>query len=454
MTNSVDFSLKRLAVLAAAALGTVALFVILYAFRNVVVLFVAALTLAATTRPLANRLRNWGLPRWLAALLMVLLVFVGLLALLGLSGYVLAEDLPRAAMDFQLRYAEIRADLEEGAPWQQGLASRLPQVESLEDLLARIQWGALEAEAGSTQVTVAEEALSGEVPAETAPVATPSAAGVAELAANTTDPAAPDLSERRAAGLLRVVVGTTSSLAAVLTQLVLLVFLSLYWSLENESFERLWLSLFAPERRARARRTWHAVEEGVGTHLRSELVQFVLAFLLLWASFWALGVSYPLLLAWLCALVSLIPLVGWLAALVPVVLVSLLSGPMVAAGAVIAMTVVFVLMEFVVEPRLDIRRRAGSILGLVVALILLEAFGILGLLLASTVAVALAAFFGNAFALETEVGQAERTSAEALAARMAELRAAMGRVEGEIPHRTRNLYERLQELASQAERAL
>jgi predicted PurR-regulated permease PerM len=196
------------------------------------------------------------------------------------------------------------------------------------------------------------------------------------------------------------------------------------------------------------------VEQNTGAHIRSELLQVLLSFLLLWACFWALGIGYPLLLAWLCALAWLIPLVGWLAALLPVLLLGLLAGPMVAAGAAIALTVVFALMEFVVEPRMDVRRRAGSILGLLVAMVLLEALGIWGLLIASTVAVAISTFFKNAFALEAESAAPVRTGFDALATSLAELRAAMGRVEGEIPPRTRSLYERLQELAAETERAL
>lgn len=447
--------MTRIALLAAAAIGTVSLFLILYQFRSVVVLFVAALALAATIRPLANRLMARGVPRSLATLILVLLVFVSLVGILGVSGYVLAEDLPHAATDFQLRYGQLRGALEEGAPWQQSLAARLPQSESLEDLVARIQWGALEAGGETTQGAPLEEALSGDVPAAAATpaAATPASAPEAATAAAESTTAL-EQTERRATGLLRVVVGTTSSLAGVLAQFVVLVFLSLYWSLENEWFERLWLSLVPVAQRTRARSTWHAVEENVGMHIRSELVQVVLSFLILWACFWALGIGYPLLLAWLCALAWMIPLVGWLVALLPVLLLGLLAGPIVAAGAAIAMTVVFALMEFVVETRLDVRRRAGSILGLLVAMVLLEAFGIVGLLIASTVAVVLNTLFKNAFALEAEVVLPERKGAEALAARMADLRAAMGRVEGEIPPRTRSLYERLQELAAQVERAL
>jgi predicted PurR-regulated permease PerM len=247
--------------------------------------------------------------------------------------------------------------------------------------------------------------------------------------------------ERRATGLLRAIAGTTSSLAGLLAQFIVLIFLGLYWSLENEWFERLWISLLPANRRQRARRTWHAVETNVGAHIRSELTQSVVAFFLLWAGFWAMGIDYPLLLAWACALAWLVPLAGWLIALLPVLLIGLLAGPLVMVGAALYMTIIFALMEFVVEPRLDRRRRAGSVLGLVVALVLLEAMGIVGLLIASPVAVAISAFFGTAFAVTPEPAPAPPRSAtlEELQQRLIDLRAAVGRAHGEIPPRTRSL---------------
>ncbi len=457
-------TMRRFALLAAASLATVAGALLLWEFRSVLVMLAAALALAATVRPPALRLTRIGLPRPLATVVLVLLVLVGTLAFVGFSAYVLAEDLPRAVTDLAARYAGLRVQLAAGPTWQQGVAAQMPPAESFEDLVARLQ-AAADPVAGE-QADPATEALTGAppqaaapTPAPPAPVATPPATGAENQAE--TDPAAAaaaaqERTERRASGLLRALFGTTAGLAGVLTQFIIVVFLGLYWALENEWFERLWISLLAPEQRPRARRTWHAVEDAVGTHIRSELVQSVIAFFLLWLGFRAMGIHYPLLLAWLCALAWLVPLVGWLIALLPVLLIGLLSGPAITIGAAALMTAIFVLMEFVVEPRLDTRRRAGSVLGLVVALVLLELLGIVGLLIASPVAVALNAFFSTAFAITPEAAPAPPKSAnlEELQGRLAQLRAAMGRTEGEIPQRTRSLYERLQELVLKAEQSL
>ncbi|MCZ7672142.1 MAG: AI-2E family transporter [Chloroflexi bacterium] len=74
---------------------------------------------------------------------------------------------------------------------------------------------------------------------------------------------------------------------------LVILFLSLYWSLDRVRFERLWLSLLPPEQRARARDIWQTIESDLGSYIRSEVAQSLLAGLLLGLGYWALGSPTP-----------------------------------------------------------------------------------------------------------------------------------------------------------------
>ncbi len=448
--------MRRFAGVALAVVSTMAGALLLWEFRPVLLLLVAALVLAATIRPMSEWLAAHGLWRGFATTLLVLLVVVGLLLLIGLSGYVLAEDLPRAATDIQMRYAQVRNTLVDQSGWRGAVGAQLPPPQALEEIVATQP---LEAATG-----VEPEILLAPATAEPAPTpaptmaespSQPSAQVPEQVTAPDSDTSPAVTSQERVSGMLRLFVGTTSSLLGLFAQFIVLVFLSLYWSLESDWFERLWLSLLPAERRRRARTAWHDLEDGVGAHVRSELVQLILAFVLLYIGFRLIGLEYAMLMAWAAGLAWMIPLVGGLAALVPVVVLALLGSPLMAVGAALYTVLVLVLLEFGVEPRLDQRRRAGSILGLIVTLVMLQALGVVGLIVASPIAVAAETLVAQWQAPAAKVAPASRSDdVEQLGAQMAELRAAMGKADVEIPHRTRSLYERLQTLMIDAEKSL
>ena len=142
-------------------------------------------------------------------------------------------------------------------------------------------------------------------------------------------------------------------------QLVVVIALSAYWSASHEVLERLWLSLVPARSRPRARDVWRAVERSVGTHMRSELTQSVLAVLILAVTFRLSRMPLPMLPA--------------LAA---------------AAAAIFAVLVIFALDRMVAR-RLLIARRPSPTLTVLLVVALVESNGLPGLLLASTVAMAM-----------------------------------------------------------------
>jgi len=115
---------------------------------------------------------------------------------------------------------------------------------------------------------------------------------------------------------------------------------------------------------------------------RSEVVQSLLAGLLLALGYWALGSPYPTLLALIGALAWLIPLVGAALALIPPLLVGLLTGVQLSLFTALYTLVILIALEVWVEPRLFNRRQYNPILTVVILIALADAFGLLGIVVA------------------------------------------------------------------------
>src|SRR6185295_12129801 len=136
----------------------------------------------------------------------------------------------------------------------------------------------------------------------------------------------------------------------VLSQLLISLVLSIYWSADQEHFKRLWVSLLPVEMRASAREIWQNIEIGLGGYLRSQLIQSVLALFLLGIGYQVLGLKYPAALALIGTIGWLIPWIGVLLVVIPAVLVGLSMSPLLALlGAIFTIAVLYFL-EFVVEP--------------------------------------------------------------------------------------------------------
>jgi predicted PurR-regulated permease PerM len=189
--------------------------------------------------------------------------------------------------------------------------------------------------------------------------------------------------------LAQTVLGVTLSAFDFVAQVVLILVLSVYWSADQVRFERLWLSLLKAEDRMRARTIWRSVEHGMGSYIGSEVIQSLLAVLVLSAANTVIGLHYPVLVAVISAVLWFIPLVGGLIVVLTVIAFGLMSSPLVALVAVVITVAVLATLEYVVEPRLFDRKSYNPILVLVVMIAMTDAFGLLGLIVAPAVAVAL-----------------------------------------------------------------
>jgi hypothetical protein len=136
------------------------------------------------------------------------------------------------------------------------------------------------------------------------------------------------------------------------------------------------------------------MENEIGAYIRSELIQGLLAGLLLGLGYWALGIRYPLTLALVGVLVGSIPLVGApLAATLPL-LIGLSSNPSLGIVAALSTGAIFLILELVVEPHFFNRHRYSSMMMVLGMIILAYVFGLLGLILAPLLVIAIQVLSG------------------------------------------------------------
>ncbi|MCB8943738.1 MAG: AI-2E family transporter [Ardenticatenaceae bacterium] len=323
--------MKRVAGYTAVILTTLALLYLLWQFRLIVILFTISLFVAAAIRPSILRLAAQGMPTWAARLLLYSLIIGSFLLLIYLSSEPFSQEVEvlgnRTAVAYQFHYSRWST----GSEWQQQLVSRLPDPTELFD------------------TAVGEE---GEQ-------------------------------------FLQVLLNLTQTIVGLLGGAITVIILSIYWSTDQDRFERLWLSLLPAASRIRARESWHEVETCVGDYLRSQFVQSLLAAILLGLGYWLMGLYYPLLLAILAAVAWLIPLAGIVLITVPVFVVGLNLSGWVALGAVAYTLLLILFLEYRVERRLFSRRHYSQILLLLTMICLVDAFGFVGFLIAPPLAAAI-----------------------------------------------------------------
>jgi len=182
--------------------------------------------------------------------------------------------------------------------------------------------------------------------------------------------------------VLPAVLGFTQNIGDVVSGALVILFLSIYWSINQIHFERLWLSLLSSIHRKQVRDIWRIVEPELGTYIRSEIIQSLLAGLLLGLGYWLLGSPYLALLAVTGAIFWLVPVIGAPLALILPLLLGLLTSWQLSLFSGVYTLVVLIAMELWVEPSLFKHKWDNPILTLVIILAMADAFGFIGILVA------------------------------------------------------------------------
>ena len=343
---------KQIIRIGAAVMTTLLALVVLWQFRIAVVYVLISLALAAALRPLANRLVGRGFVVRAAWILLYLVALGSFGFLLFLISETAVNEIQHFAQTVSVQDAWRLPVWLEGSSFQQTLVARLPPPSKL-----------FEAVTGNQGQLV-----------------------------------------------LPAVLGFTQGISGVASAVLVILLLSLYWSINQIHFERLWLSLLPSGQRKQARGIWRTIEPDLGAYIRSEMVQSLLAGLLLGLGYWLLGSPYPILLALVGALAWLIPVVGAPLAVILPLLIGLLTSVQLSLFTVLYTLVVLIALEVWVEPRLFRRKWVNPILTLVLLLAMADAFGLLGILVAPPLSVVCQILWSRLVSHRAVLGAAARFS--------------------------------------------
>jgi putative permease len=343
---------KQLVGFGTAVMTTLLALVVLWQFRIVVVYVLISLTLAAALRPLVNRLVRQGFVVRVAWILLYLVALGSFGFLLFLTGKTAINEIQQLSPTVSVQDAWRLPIWLEGSSFQQALAARLPPPSKL---------------------FIAVTGDQGQL-------------------------------------VLPAVLGFTQGIGGVVSGALVILFLSIYWSINQNHFERLWLSLLPSGQRKQARGIWRTVEPDIGAYIRGQIIQSLLAGLLLGLGYWLLGSPYPALLALAGALACLIPVVGAALAVIPVLLVGLLTSVQLSLFTALYALVILIALGVWVKPRLFNRRWDNPILTVVLLIALADAFGLVGIIVAPPVSVVCQILWSRLVSRRTVAGAAAQVS--------------------------------------------
>lgn len=320
---------KKLILFGGAIMTTLLALVFLWQFHMVVVYVVISLTLAAALRPLVQRLVGRRFVVRVAWILIYLTALGGFGLLLFYTSVTAVNEIQQLAQTVSLQDTWRLPIWLKGSSFQQVVVAPLPPPSKL------------------------FEAVTGD----------------------------------QGQNVLPALLGFTQGIGGVASGLLVILFLSIFWSTNQIHFERLWLSLLPSGQRKQARGIWRTVEPDIGAYIRGEVIQSLLAGLLLGLGYWLLRSPYPALLALAGALACLIPVVGVALAIVSVLLVGLLTSVQLSLFSALYALVVLMALRLWVKPRLFNPRLENPILTIILLIALADAFGLIGILVAPPLSV-------------------------------------------------------------------
>lgn len=227
--------------------------------------------------------------------------------------------------------------------------------------------------------------------------------------------------------LLPALLGIAQGVGGLVSAIAIILILSIYWGINQEHFERLWLSLLPSDQRKRARSIWRAIEPDTGSYIRGQFFHSILTGLILGIGFWLIGSPYPVLIALLSALACMIPVVGSVLALLPPLLIGLFTSFQITLFTGIYTLIVLIAILIWVKPRFVNKRWDHPILTVVLIVALADAFGILGIIVAPPLSVILQILWSRLITHRVAAGAA--TNITDLQTRLNQLRETVSEME-------------------------
>ncbi len=239
------------------------------------------------------------------------------------------------------------------------------------------------------------------------------------------------------------------NLVTIISGLVVIIFLSIYWTGSQDRFERLWLSLLSVERRQKARLIWRQIDASLGDYGRFLLVKFFLTWAIISISVYYLRSPYPVLLGLVVALANLLPIIGVVLALLFTLAIGLLSSILFYPWLLGFVFLVLTLLGLFVWPKLYQDKWDAPILRLLLFLVIGETLGLRWLILAPPLAIVIQTIWNS---LSTKLRKSSRilNGFESLRSHQDNLSQAVDDLEVTPPALTNNLT-RLNQLVEEAD---
>ncbi len=385
---------KQLVRFGTAVMTTLLALVILWQFRTVAVYLLVSFALAIAVRPVIKHWVKQGLAMRVGLILLYLVILGSLGFFLFMAGRSALNEIQQITSAVSAQGKWTLPQWLVGTPFQQTLIARLPTPSKL------------------------FEAVTGD----------------------------------QGQHVLPAILGFTQGIGSLVSGAAIVLFLSLYWSSNQIHFERLWLSLLPPGQRKQVRDIWQTIELDLSIYIRGQIVQSLLAGLLLGLGYWAIGSPYTLLLALTGALVCLIPVVGAPLTLLSPLLIGLLTGVQLSLWTTLYTLVVLIALGVWVKPRFFKRRQDNPILTVVILMALADAFGLLGIIIAPPLSAACQILWSSLVSRRAVAGSAAQISD--LRERQAQVWAIVKGMEGPTPPLVTSSMERLTQLLEKAEPVL
>lgn len=329
--------MRQIARITAVILLTLTGLLLAWIFRSVILLVLLSVIIAASIRPLIQQLAKHGIPLIAAQIIIYFSCILFVISLFIAAGPRLAVEIGEFSNWLITEHQRLHAVWLSGAPWQQAIAGQMMSPNEL--------YAALLGDNGQL--------------------------------------------------FLRATFGLVQSFATLTASFLFVLFLSVYWNIDQGHFERLWLSLLSVEVRVKAREGWRQIETEIGNFVRSEITQFIIATFLLAIGYYLIGVRFPLLLSIMGGLSLLLPVVGVVLIFVPILIIGLISGGYVALLAMGYTYALFIGLHYLIEPQLHDRSRYSGITLLLVMIPLVDSFGLMGFVIAPPLAIFLQLLFAG-----------------------------------------------------------
>lgn len=130
-----------------------------------------------------------------------------------------------------------------------------------------------------------------------------------------------------AEGLSGTVIALPLMVLSATLEAALVIVLSIYWLLAMPALREFTLSLFPDSSRKRAGDLLGEMGQTIGGYVRGTALDGLILGVAAYAGYMLIGVSYPLVLALLAGLGGFVPFIGPLLAVIPAVLLALLDSP-------------------------------------------------------------------------------------------------------------------------------